>query len=83
MHNNLYDNEIAGGYEGPDWEPEDYSAYEEIPDWGEVSGWNDIYGSDVEVSDIIEFRDCFLEVVPAKGLLQCAAISPGLKGCGL
>ena len=57
MHNNLYDNEVAGGYEGPEWEPEDYSAYEEIPDWGEESGWNDVYGSDVEVSDIIEFRD--------------------------
>ena len=57
MHNNWFDNEVAGGYEGPEWEPEDYSAYEEIPDWGELSGWNDVYGSDVEVSDIIEVRD--------------------------
>lgn len=57
MHTNLYDNEVAGGYEGPDWASEDYSTCKEIPDWGEESGWNDVYGSDVEVSDIIEFRD--------------------------
>ena len=25
----------------------------------------------------------FLEVASAKGLPQCAAISPGMKGCGL
>ena len=25
----------------------------------------------------------FLEEAPAKGLPQCAAISPGMKGCGL
>ena len=26
-------------------------------DWREESGWNDVYGSDVDASDIIEFRD--------------------------
>jgi len=26
-------------------------------DWREASGWNDVYGNDVEASDIIEFRD--------------------------
>ena len=31
------------------------------------------------LSSGIDFR----EKVPAKGLPQCAAISPGLKGCGL
>lgn len=36
MHNNLYDNEVAGGYEGPDGASEDYSTCEEISDWGEV-----------------------------------------------
>ena len=24
-------------------------------DWKEVPGWNDLYGSDVDVSDIIEY----------------------------
>ena len=26
-------------------------------DWKEESGWNDVYGSDVDACDIIEFRD--------------------------
>ena len=29
----------------------------EYLDWAEESGWNDVYGSDVDASDIIEFRD--------------------------
>jgi len=32
------------------------NCYDE-PDWKEESGWNDLYGEDVEPSDIIEFRD--------------------------
>ena len=31
--------------------------YNDYADWREASGWNDVYGSDVEASDIIEFRD--------------------------
>lgn len=30
---------------------------DEYFDWREESGWNDVYGADVEASDIIEFRD--------------------------
>ena len=30
---------------------------DDYSDWREESGWNDVYGSDVEMSDIIEFRD--------------------------
>ncbi len=36
---------------------EDPSYRDDTPDWKEESGWNDLYGSDVEASDIIEFRD--------------------------
>ena len=36
----------------------DYAdSCDEIPDWREESGWNDVYGADVDASDIIEFRD--------------------------
>lgn len=34
-----------------------YDQEDDLPDWQEDSGWNDVYGSDVESSDIIEFRD--------------------------
>lgn len=34
-----------------------YDDYNDEPDWREDSGWNDLYGDDVEPSDIIEFRD--------------------------
>lgn len=34
-----------------------YDREDDFPDWQEDSGWNDVYGSDVELSDIIEFRD--------------------------
>ena len=33
------------------------NACDDEVDWGEASGWNDLYGDDVEPSDIIEFRD--------------------------
>ncbi len=37
---------------------EDYGNWDyDVPDWKEESGWNDVYGADVEASDIIEFRD--------------------------
>ena len=36
-------------------EYESCGAYYE--DWREASGWNDVYGSDVEASDIIDFGD--------------------------
>ena len=40
-----------------EWE-EDEPYYDwDYPDWREESGWNDMYGADVEASDIIEFRD--------------------------
>jgi len=32
---------------------------------------------------ILEHALIFWELVPAKGAPQCAAISPGIKGCGL
>ena len=35
-------------------------------------------------SDVKGMSSCqFLELVPAKGLPRCAAISPGFKGCVL
>jgi hypothetical protein len=46
--------------QGPDDTPDygdSYDDWEDTPDWKEESGWNDVYGSDVEASDIIEFRD--------------------------
>ena len=35
----------------------DDTWYDDYSDWREASGWNDVYGSSVEASDIIEFRD--------------------------
>jgi len=32
-------------------------SWDEIPDWREESGWNDVYGGGVDASDIVEFRD--------------------------
>ena len=67
MYNNLfddfdYDSGRLDGEEaqGPDDTPDcgdSYDDWEDTPDWKEESGWNDVYGSDVEASDIIEFRD--------------------------
>jgi len=45
--------------DGPDdfeWEEEEPYYDWDDPDWREESGWNDIYGADVEAYDIIEFR---------------------------
>ena len=64
MFNNLfddfdYDNEMLDGEDEQGWDhPDDFDdPYDDVPDWGEESGWNDVYGSDVDLSDIIEFRD--------------------------
>ena len=63
MYNNLfddidYDSGMLDGenMQGPDDTP-DYDDWDDSPDWKVESGWNDVYGSDVEASDIIEFRD--------------------------
>ena len=49
---NLFEaNEIDNNFEYS------YGDSNDEPDWGEDSGWNDLYGDDVEASDIIEFRD--------------------------
>ena len=67
MYNNLFEDfdydsgrldgeDIQGPGATPDCgDPND--DWEDTPDWKEESGWNDVYGSDVEASDIIEFRD--------------------------
>ena len=67
MFNNLFDTiDYNSGMldgedaKGPDDTPDSGDSYDEwddTPDWKEESGWNDVYGSDVEASDIIEFRD--------------------------
>ena len=67
MYNNLfddfnYDSRMLDGEnaQGPDDTPDigdSYDDWVDTPDWKEESGWNDIYGADVEESDIIEFRD--------------------------
>ena len=67
MFNNLFDDiDYNSGMldgedvQGPDDMPdcgELYGYWDDMPDWKEDSGWNDVYGSDVEASDIIEFRD--------------------------
>ena len=67
MFNNLFDDidynsGILDGENalGPDDTPDcgdSYGYWDDTPDWKEDSGWNDVYGSDVEASDIIEFRD--------------------------
>ncbi len=67
MYDNLFDDidyngEMLGGEDaqGPDDTPGDgdsYDYWDDTPDWKEESGWNDVYGGDVEASDIIEFRD--------------------------
>ncbi len=36
---------------------DDCDDWRDEPDWREEFGWNDVYGSDVDASDIIEFRD--------------------------
>ena len=67
MYNNLFDDidyngEMLDGEDAqnPDDTPgygDTYDDWDDTPDWKEESGWNDVYGSDVEASDIIEFRD--------------------------
>ena len=67
MFNNLFDDIDYNGemLDGEDAQgPDDalgygnsYDDWDNIPNWKEESGWNDVYGSDVEASDIIEFRD--------------------------
>ena len=59
MYNNLFDDfdYETGRPDGSGWEPEDNSDWDDYPDWKEESGWNDVYGSDVEASDIIDFGD--------------------------
>ena len=67
MFNNLFDtiDYNSGMLDGEDAQgPDDtsdlgdsYADWDDTPDWKEESGWNDVYGSDVEASDIIEFRD--------------------------
>ena len=65
MYNNLFDDYDNGRLDGEDMQgPDDtpdcgdpYDDWEDTPDWKEESGWNDVYGSDMEASDIIEFRD--------------------------
>ena len=67
MYNNLFDDfdYDSGRLDGEDAQgPNDipdgsdsYDDWDDAPDWKEDSGWNDMYGADVEVSDIIEFRD--------------------------
>ena len=67
MYNNLFDDfdYDSGRLDGEDAQgPNDtpdisdsYGNWDDAPDWKEDSGWNDMYGADVEVSDIIEFRD--------------------------
>ena len=37
-----------GGNNDWDWEPEEDSRWEEIPDWGEKPGWGDVDLNDVE-----------------------------------
>lgn len=34
-----------------------YGCHNEIIDWKEEYGWNDVYGVDVNAAEIIEFRD--------------------------
>ncbi len=43
-------------YDKPDYGCS-YDDWDDAPDWREESGWNDVYGSDVEASDIIESRN--------------------------
>ena len=59
MRNYLFDDfgYDTGAPDGTDWEPVDFSDWDDYPDWKEESGWNDVYGSDVEASDIIDFGD--------------------------
>lgn len=67
MYNNLFKDVNYGSgrldgedMQGPGATPDCGDSYEDwndTPDWKEESGWNDVYGSDVEASDIIEFRD--------------------------
>ena len=54
MYNNLFDD---FDYDSGRLDGEDTQGPDDTPDWKEESGWNDVYGSDVEASDIIEFRD--------------------------
>lgn len=67
MYNNLFDDfdYDSGMLDGGDAQGpcgtldygESYDDWDDTPDWKEESGWNDLYGSDVDASDIIEFRD--------------------------
>ena len=67
MYNNLFDDfdYDSGRLDGEDAQgPNDtpdisdsYGNWDDAPDWKEESGRNDMYGADVEASDIIEFRD--------------------------
>ena len=63
MCNNLFDDfdYDSGMLDGEDTQGSGdtpgYDDWDYTPDWKEESGWNDVYGSDVEASDIIEFRD--------------------------
>lgn len=67
MYNNLFDDfdYDSGMLDGGDTQGLDdtldygdsYYDWDDTPDWKEESGWNDVYGSDVDASDIIEFGD--------------------------
>ena len=67
MYNNLFDDFDydsgmldCGDAQGPDDTPDygdSYYDWDDTPDWKEESGWNDVYGSDVDASDIIESGD--------------------------
>ena len=67
MYNNLFDDfdydsgmldgeDAQGLGDVPDYD-DSYDDWDDTPDWKEESGWNDVYGSDVDASDIIEFGD--------------------------
>ncbi len=63
MYNNLfddfdYDSGMLDGenMQGPG-DTRDYDNLDDTSDWKEESGWNDVYGSVVEASDIIELGD--------------------------
>ena len=70
MYNNLFDDfdYDSGMLDGEaTHEPDDIAdeddwddapdRWDDTPDWKEESGWNDVYGSDVDASDIIDFGD--------------------------
>ena len=40
-----------GGNNDWDWEPEEDSQWEDIPDWGVEPGWSDVDADDLEGAD--------------------------------